>query len=154
MKNSREEILGRVRAALTPLAQRAAYPEFAADVAVMRQLFADGRDLWLVFVERLTAVNGIALENADALVGWLRQRGHLHGYCDPALWTKLAPHFDASFNVETTFDRTRVDDYAFGITRAAGASDSDLSKLELRRLPGSGRGHAHRRPTGRLHGGV
>ncbi len=121
MKNSREEILGRVRAALTPLAQRAAYPEFAPDVAVMRQLFADGRDLWQVFAERLTAVNGIALEQPAALVDWLRKQGHLHGYCDPALWTKLAPHFDGSFNVETAFDRTRVDDYAFGITRAAGA---------------------------------
>ena len=121
MKNSREEILGRVRAALTPLANRAAYPEYAGDVAVMKQLFADGRDLWPLFSERLTAVNGIALEHPDALVAWLRERGHVHGYCDPALWPKLAPHFDVGFNVETTYDRTRVDDYAFGITRAAGA---------------------------------
>ena len=37
------------------------------------------------------------------------------------IWPKLAPHFDDTFTVETTYDRTRVDDYAFGITRAAGA---------------------------------
>ena len=121
MKNSREEILGRVRAALTPLPQRAAYPEFAGDEAVMKPLFAEGRDVWSIFCDRLKAVNGIALENPDELVGWLREHGHLHGYCDPALWPKLAPHFDESFNVETNYDRLRVDDYTFGITRAAGA---------------------------------
>jgi L-lactate dehydrogenase complex protein LldG len=121
MKNSREEILGRVRDALTPLPKRARYPEYAADAAVMQQLFADGRDLWKIFSERLAAVNGIAMEQPAALVGWLRERGHLHGYCDPALWPGLGPHFDPAFNVETTFDRTRVDDYSFGITCAAGA---------------------------------
>ena len=122
MKDSREEILGRVRAALNPLAERAAYPEYAADVAVMKQLFAEGRDLWLVFSERLAAVNGIALGDPGALVAWLLKRGHLHGYCDPALWPKLTPHFNDSFKVETTFDRSRVDDYSFGITRAAGGN--------------------------------
>jgi L-lactate dehydrogenase complex protein LldG len=44
----------------------------------------------------------------------------MHGYCDPVLWPGLAPHFGADFTVETEFDRTRIDDYAFGITRAAG----------------------------------
>jgi L-lactate dehydrogenase complex protein LldG len=37
------------------------------------------------------------------------------------LWPRLQAAFPASFTVETTFDRTRVDDYQFGITRAAGA---------------------------------
>ena len=63
MKNSREEILGRVRAALAPLAERAAYPAYTDDVAVMKQLFVGGRDAWQLFSERLAAVNGIALEN-------------------------------------------------------------------------------------------
>ncbi len=121
MKNSREEILGRVRDALAPLPNRAAYPEYSADAAVMQQLFADGRELWSLFCERLAAVNGIALEQPTALVAWLRERGHLRGYCDPALWPKLASHFDDAFKVETTYDRARVDDYAFGITLAAGA---------------------------------
>src|SRR6185369_6695396 len=38
-----------------------------------------------------------------------------------ALWPKFAPSFGDDFTVETEFDRTRVDDYSFGITRAAGA---------------------------------
>lgn len=121
MSDSREKILGRVRAALTPLPQRAAYPEYADEVAVMKQLFVDGRDLWTLFVERMTAVNGIALDRPEALVAWLQERGYRHGYCDPALWPQLAPHFGEAFTVETAFDRTRIDDYAFGITRAAGA---------------------------------
>ena len=121
MSDSREKILGRVRAALTPLPQRAAYPEYADEVAVMKQLFVDGRDLWSLFAERLAAVNGLALDRADTLVAWLRERSHLHGYCDPALWPSLAPHFNEIFTVEMEFDRARVDDYAFGITRAAGA---------------------------------
>lgn len=121
MNDSREKILGRVRDALTPLPQRTAYPEFADDVAVMKQLFTDEPDVWLLFVERLAGVNGLALDRADALAAWLRERGYLHGYCDPAFWPGLAPHFGDAFAVETEFDRTRIDDYVFGITGAAGA---------------------------------
>lgn len=121
MSDSRKKILGRVRDALTPLPERAAYPEYADDVAEMKQLFADGRESWPLFAERLAAVNGIALDNVAALATWLRDRGYLHGYCDPILWPLLTPEFEEAFTVETDFDRTRVDDYAFGITRAAGA---------------------------------
>jgi len=121
MKDSREEILGRVREALAPLSQRAAYPEYDESAAVEKRLFVDGDDLWMLFSARLAGVNGIALENPAALVAWLRERNHLHGYCDPDLWTKLSVHFDQTFTVETTYERSRVDDYSFGITRASGA---------------------------------
>jgi L-lactate dehydrogenase complex protein LldG len=33
----------------------------------------------------------------------------------------MAPFFGPEFSLSTEFDRTRVDDYDFGITRAAGA---------------------------------
>ena len=121
MPDSREKILGRVRDALTPLPERAAYPEYADDVAVMKQLFPDGRDAWSLFAERLAGVNGIALDNVAALAAWLHERGYLHGYCDPILWPQFIPDLGKDFTVETDFDRTRVDDYTFGITRAAGA---------------------------------
>src|SRR5262249_2752276 len=78
-------------------------------------------DLWSLFSTRIAGVNGIALENTSALVAWLRERQHFHGYCDPALWAKLSAYFDDAFAVETTYERSRVDDYSFGITRAAGA---------------------------------
>ena len=120
MSEDREAILSRVRGALAPLHQRAAMPEYSTELAVMRQLLA-GRDLAELFAERLKRVNGLALTAPSAVAAHLRAGGWTHGYCDPALWPSLAPHFGPEFKVETEFDRTRVDDYAFGITRAAGA---------------------------------
>lgn len=118
---SREQILQRVREALAPLPERAAYPEFADDVAVMRQLFPEGVDLWEVFSARLRAVNGRPMTEAAELAQWLDERGARHGYCDPALWPQLQPAFGPQFRVELAFDRTRVDEFEFGITRADGA---------------------------------
>lgn len=120
MSDDREAILSRVRGALAPLHERAPLPQYDAEMTVLRKLIA-GRDLAELFAERLKRVNGLAFSDVAALVAHLRAGKWLHGYCDPALWSTLAPHFGAEFRVETDFDRTRVDDYAFGITRAAGA---------------------------------
>ncbi len=118
--DDRESILSRVRGALAPLHERAAMPDYTTELAVMRQMMGS-RDALVVFAERLALVNGIALTDPAALVARLRENKWLHGYCDPALWPALAPFFGADFIVETTYDRKRVDDYAFGITRAVGA---------------------------------
>ena len=116
----RESILSRVRGALAPLHARAPLPDYTTEISVMRNLIA-GRDLVELLGERMKRVNGLLLTDPAALVAHLRAGGWTHGYCDPALLPKLAPHFGAEFKVETEFDRTRVDDYAFGLTRAAGA---------------------------------
>jgi len=118
--DDREAILSRVRGALAPIHTRAAMPDYDTEIAVMRKLVA-GRDLVELLAERMKRVNGLALTAPAALVAHLRAGGWMRGYCDPALWPALAPHFGAEFKVETEFDRTRVDDYAFGVTRAAGA---------------------------------
>ena len=118
--DDRESILSRVRGALAPLHERAAMPDYTTELAVMRQMMGS-RDALVVFAERLALVNGIALTDPAALVVRLRENKWLHGYCDPALWPALAPFFGADFKVETTYDRKRVDDYGFGITRAVGA---------------------------------
>jgi L-lactate dehydrogenase complex protein LldG len=120
MSDDREAIMSRVRGALQPLHERAALPTYDADIAVMRQVIA-GHDLVQLFAERTKRVNGMAFTDAAALVAHLRAGGWLRGYCDPALWPRLAPFFGADFKIEHEFDRTRIDDYAFGITRAAGA---------------------------------
>jgi L-lactate dehydrogenase complex protein LldG len=120
MTSSREQILGRVQAALAPLPQRAARPEWDRDLVILRQ--ARGlADPWPLFAERLKAVNGTPLTSAAELVALLEQGRWKHGYCDPALWPRLKDAFPAGFTVETTYDRARLDDYAFGITAAAGA---------------------------------
>lgn len=118
--DDREAIFSRVRGALAPLHERAPMPDYTTELAVMRQMMGS-RDVLAVFTERIALANGIALTAPAALVARLRENKWLHGYCDPALWPTLAPHFSAEFNVETIYDRKRVDDYSFGITRAAGA---------------------------------
>lgn len=119
--DDREAIFSRVRGALAPLHQRAPLPSYDAEIAVMRDLIV-GRDLVELFAERIKKVNGLALTDPAALVAHLRAGGWTRGYCDPALWSKLAPYFaGGAFTIEHEFDRTRIDDYAFGITRAAGA---------------------------------
>ena len=120
MTDEREAILARVHQALAPLPRRAALPDYDSEIAVLRQLLA-GRDLVGLFAERIRRVNGLAFTAPEALVAHLRANGWLHGYCDPVLWPRFAPHFGSDFQVETAFDRKRVDDYAFGLTRAAGA---------------------------------
>jgi L-lactate dehydrogenase complex protein LldG len=120
MTDDREAIFSRVRGALAPLRDRAPLPEYDSEIAVMRQLIA-GRDLVELLAERMKRVNGRAMTDPAALVAHLRAGKRMRGYCDPVLWPSLAAHFGADFKVEATFDRKRVDDYAFGITRAAGA---------------------------------
>jgi L-lactate dehydrogenase complex protein LldG len=120
MNSSREQILARVRSALAPLAQRAARPDWDRGLVILRQAQGLG-DAWALFAERLRAVNGTPLTSVADLVSLLAKNNWKHGYCDPALWPRLQAAFPAGFTVETTFDRTRVDDYAFGITAAVGA---------------------------------
>jgi len=120
MADDRTTILGRVRDALAPLAERAALPDFDRDLAVVRRLLAD-RDPFAVFAERIKLVNGEAMTDPAALAARLREGGWTHGYCDPLVWPGLQPFFGPEFAVETEFDRTRIDDYKFGITRGIGA---------------------------------
>lgn len=121
MSSDRETILARVKNALAPLKERAPLPDWESELVVLRE--ARGvTDPWPLFAARLKGVNGTPLTQVDELVTLLRTANATHGYCDPALWPQLQAAFPADeFTVETTFDRTRVDDYAFGITAATGA---------------------------------
>lgn len=120
MSGDRELILSRVKAALAPLPQRAAYPAWADSLPVMPAV-AQATDLWAYFAQKLKGVNGIFHDQAAATVAHLRAKGALRGYCDPVLWPKLQPHFGEGFTVELAYDAKRIDDFRFGITQAAGA---------------------------------
>lgn len=137
MSSDRETILARVKNALAPLQERAPLPDWESELVVLRE--ARGAvDPWTLFSARLKAVNGTPLAHAAELLPVLRGAKALRGYCDPALWPRLQAAFPADeFAVETEFDRTRVDDFAFGITRATAAiaetgtlilSDRDTSR--------------------------
>jgi L-lactate dehydrogenase complex protein LldG len=120
MNEAREQILGRVRAALAPLAQRASLPDWDRELVVLRE--ARGlADPWPLLAERMKAVGGTPLTTVGELVELLERGGWRHGYCDPAIWPRLQPAFPGHFTVETHFERKRIDDYAFGITAATGA---------------------------------
>lgn len=111
----REKVLSRVDAALAPLGRRAALPDADDRPA------AGGRDPVTVFIERIRSADGEAMTRPWEVAARLRAGGWMRGACDPELWPALAPHFGPDFSVETGFDRARMDDYSFGITRAAGA---------------------------------
>jgi L-lactate dehydrogenase complex protein LldG len=119
MSDARTDMLGRVKAALAPLPERAKLPDWDAELAIARKLVED-RDAFAVFAERIKLVNGVAMTDFSELTGYLKKGGWLRGYCDPSLVAMFAPKLGPEFNLSTEFDRTRVDDYAFGITRAAG----------------------------------
>lgn len=120
MNPEREQILHRVRAALAPLPRRAALPDWETDLVRARAL-APPTDPWELFRERFRAVHGVPLASPAEVIALLRQHGASRGYCDPTWWPALRAHFPADFVVETTFDRARVDAYAFGLTAASGA---------------------------------
>jgi L-lactate dehydrogenase complex protein LldG len=120
MADDREMILSRVRAALAPLKERARMPDYDGGLVLARSRRESG-DLMAEFSSRMRAVNGEVVSGPQALAAALRQRKWMRGYCDPALWPGLESHFGAGFVVETRFERARVDDYQFGITRAMGA---------------------------------
>jgi L-lactate dehydrogenase complex protein LldG len=120
MADDREAIMARVRGALAPLRERARMPDYDEGLVLARAGRASG-DPVAEFAARLGGVNGQLVPDPAALAAELRQRKWTLGYCDPALWPGLEPHFGAGFRVETLFDRSRVDDYQFGITRAVGA---------------------------------
>lgn len=118
--SSRDKILSRVNAALAPLPKRAPLPDWDRDLVVLREAHA-GADRWTLFAERFAAVNGRPMISVAELIAFLATNNALHGYCDPRLWPVLKSDFPPQFTVETEFDRTRVDDYQFGITSSLGA---------------------------------
>jgi L-lactate dehydrogenase complex protein LldG len=120
MKDDRELVFARIRNALSEQATRTALPEYADGVAVAERVLA-GKPLLSAFAERLARVRGVLLENASALASWLAARGAYYGYLDPVLHSLLAPAFSADFELEAELRLDRIDDYAFGITRAVGA---------------------------------
>ncbi|MCC5022334.1 MAG: LUD domain-containing protein [Candidatus Synoicihabitans palmerolidicus] len=106
MSTSRDQIMQRVRDALSPLPTRAPLPAWDRDLVHMHDTVTP-TELWPLFAERLTSVNGEPCEDLTALVAILRENQWTHGYCDPALWPEVAVAF--------------TDDYTVGITAATGA---------------------------------
>ena len=119
MSQDREQILKRVTEALAPLPERAAYPDY--DPAITVTYMADDPDPWSRYKTMFTAVNGRTFESVEAMGAWMVEGGYLAGCCDPELVDLLRPGLPEEIRIETVFERSRIDDYGFGITRAQGA---------------------------------
>ncbi|MDX2185471.1 MAG: LUD domain-containing protein [Opitutaceae bacterium] len=117
MSGTRERILARVREALAPLPERSQHPGFSPDMLGLHA-GVEGQDLVRLFVERFTAVGGVALEGEEAFASWAAGALSGRGYRDPLLHDALDKVLPKGLELSGTFDRARVDEYHFGITRA------------------------------------
>lgn len=82
----------------------------------------EGDDLWAIFSRNFSAVSGVAMDGVVDLVDYLKEQECTFGYCDPALVDVFQGILsDAGITISVEYDRSRYDDYQFGITRAAGA---------------------------------
>lgn len=137
--SDREVVFRAIRKALAPLEEsaRASYPDWKDELAVSRA-HPEFADDWELFRWRMESVHGIAVKGLDAVAEILRREELQHGYCDPELLAELSgrPAF-AGIALETTFDRSRYDDFQFGITLAAGAVAETGSILLSDRVSGS-----------------
>jgi L-lactate dehydrogenase complex protein LldG len=117
----RDTIFKKIQTATAAIASKAPLPEY--DVTVTHSASKlDGSDLWEIFCRNFKAVNGKPMTSVGELAEFLKSTRQLHGYCDPALFDSIGSGLaTAGLTVETEYDRTRYDDYQFGITRASGA---------------------------------
>jgi L-lactate dehydrogenase complex protein LldG len=114
-------IFAKIEAATAALKTKAPLPEY--DVSITHSApKLEGTDLWEIFSRNFKAVNGKPMDSVEQLVEFLKSTNQLHGYCDPALNDAIGSKLTAAgLTVETEYDRSRYDDYQFGITRATGA---------------------------------
>jgi L-lactate dehydrogenase complex protein LldG len=139
---SRAAIFKKIESATSALKVKAARPDYDAAITHSTPKL-EGRNLLEIFSRNLHAVNGRTMQSVDELLAFLTSSGRCHGYCDPALYARVgAPLAAAGVTVETDYDRSRYDDYQFGITRASGAIaesgtlilDDDLTSRRLAAL--------------------
>jgi L-lactate dehydrogenase complex protein LldG len=118
---SRTSIFAKIETAVAALKTKTPLPEY--DVTITHSApKLEGSDLWGIFCRNFKAVNGKPMSSVDELAEFLKSTQQHHGYCDPALFDAIGSKLAAAgLTVETTYDRSRYDDYQFGITRATGA---------------------------------
>lgn len=120
-KDARSTVFDRIQSSISQLKAKAPLPEY--DVALTHSATRlAGGDVLEIFQRNMRAVNGKPMSSTDELASFLKSTGQTHGYCDPALMATVGNALaSAGLTVETEYDRSRYDDYQFGITRASGA---------------------------------
>jgi L-lactate dehydrogenase complex protein LldG len=119
--DSRTSIFVKIESANAGLKTKAAYPNYDPKI-VHSAPKLEGTDLWEIFSRNFKSVNGRPMDSIEKLIDFLDGNNQRHGYCDPALYDSIGSKLAAAgLTVETEYDRSRYDDYQFGITRATGA---------------------------------
>ncbi|HXX68991.1 MAG TPA: lactate utilization protein [Polyangiaceae bacterium] len=123
MPDDRALVMRRVGAALSSLRSREPLPVHPEDGTGASSVCASAARANPVaaFVTQLASVGGRAFEAPAPLAEWLTARGFLRGYCDREALGALAGAFAPPLSLDTRFMADRIDEYDFGITRAAGA---------------------------------
>lgn len=120
--SDREQIMNRVRNA-TAARPRTEYPQWDGGIVHSRAIL-DATDPVALFCEKFEAVGGKLVRDVSAIREQLKDAASKRGYVDPAL-LPLVREALSGYEIDTVFDRARVDEYAFGITRAtAGIAES------------------------------
>ena len=120
--SDREQIMNRVRRA-TASRPRTEYPEWESQI-VHSRASRDSADDVQLFCQKFDAVGGKMVKEIAALADVLKDAASKKGYVDPVL-LPLVRDALAGFEIDTMFHRAKVDEYAFGITRAtAGIAES------------------------------
>jgi len=118
---SRSTIFAKIETATSALKTKVAYPNYDPTI-VHSAPKLEGTDLWEIFSRNFKKVNGRPIDSIEKLIEFLDGNNQRHGYCDPALYESIGSKLAAAgLTVETGYDRSRYDDYQFGITRATGA---------------------------------
>ncbi len=125
--NDRTQVLARIQSALATEKRPAAeHPAWDASLLESNAL-KSASDAEGLFCQKLEAVGGKLARGYAALDSLITEfaAGRL-GFCDPVLLPAIQQSGAlAGCELNTVFDRSRVDEYAFGITRAtAGIAES------------------------------
>lgn len=115
--DDRSTVFTAIREALADRAEKAALPDWDASLVICNppQSFDSLADH---FRFKFEAAGGYVLVGWDALKSFLAEKQLKLGYCDPAFEPQVA---STANTLSTSLDRSCIDDYEFGITRATAA---------------------------------
>lgn len=117
--SDRDTIFNAIREAVGALPEPTAYPDWDSELTVSRHARSETPDIDL-FRQRMEAAKGVFLDGWSELREFLLKEKATSGYIDETLFGEAGEAL-SGITVEHAIDRDRIDDYAFGITKASGA---------------------------------
>lgn len=115
--NDRDRIFEAVRTAVATGKVRAALPDLVMEDFVSTGRLGEGG--WEAFRKNFEAVNGDFLASGEALRSLLEREKVRLGYCPEELAPLIEPWLPEGVRILPGFDRPRIEEYGFGVTRAA-----------------------------------